>query len=176
MSRVDELAGLGRTHPAIAGAIAVFMFSLAGIPPLAGFWGKLSLFGSAIEVAVGELPAGMSWWFTVLAIIGALNAAIAAAYYLRLVAVMFFQAPATTTATTTTVAAGGPGAFAATMLCAVLVIGCGILPSGVLQVASQSERELAAPCAARQSAPSKCRNWPKASLRCRSVRSPTLPA
>ena len=48
---VDELSGLARSQPVIAGAIAVFMFSLAGLPPLAGFWGKLSLFASAIELA-----------------------------------------------------------------------------------------------------------------------------
>ena len=44
---VDELAGLGRTRPAAAAAIALFMFSLAGLPPLAGLWGKLLIFGSA---------------------------------------------------------------------------------------------------------------------------------
>ncbi|MHC4176411.1 MAG: NADH-quinone oxidoreductase subunit N, partial [Planctomycetota bacterium] len=47
---VEELAGLGRTRPLLALAMAVFMFSLAGIPPLAGFYGKLFVFGSALEV------------------------------------------------------------------------------------------------------------------------------
>ena len=47
---VDELAGLGRTHPWAALSMAIFMFSLAGIPPLAGFWGKLNLFAGALSV------------------------------------------------------------------------------------------------------------------------------
>jgi NADH-quinone oxidoreductase subunit N len=162
VSRVDELAGLARTEPAIAGAMAIFMFSLAGIPPLAGFWGKFTLFGSAVEVAVGDLPTGMAWWFTVLAIVGALNAAIAAAYYLRIVAVMYFQPVAAATLATpgavassaTPAAAAGPGAFAATILCAILVIGCGLIPSSVLHVASQSERQIATPApVAQHSAP-----------------------
>ena len=57
---VDELAGLGRTRPLAAAVLAVFMFSLAGIPPLAGFWGKLAVFGSALNVepAAGE-PGGL---------------------------------------------------------------------------------------------------------------------
>src|SRR5438874_6132475 len=87
---VDELAGLARSQPVVAGALAVFMFSLAGLPPLAGFWGKLNLFGSAIQLATSG-AAGVSLWFTILAVIGALNAAVAAAYCLRIVAVMYFQ-------------------------------------------------------------------------------------
>src|SRR5205807_259723 len=88
VNSVDELSGLARSQPVIAGALAVFMFSLAGLPPLAGFWGKLNLFGSAIELATSA-PAGISLWFTILAVAGAVNAAIAAAYYLRIVAVMY---------------------------------------------------------------------------------------
>ncbi len=51
---VDELAGLGRTHPLAALALATFMFSLAGIPPLAGFWGKFSLFAGALVGRCGR--------------------------------------------------------------------------------------------------------------------------
>ncbi len=46
---VNDLAGLGRTHPMMAFALLLFMFSLAGIPPLAGFWGKLYIFMAAVE-------------------------------------------------------------------------------------------------------------------------------
>jgi NADH-quinone oxidoreductase subunit N len=130
---VEELAGLARSHPVIAAAIAVCMFSLAGIPPLAGFWGKLTLFASAVQLATsgeGSLPL----WFTVLAIIAALNAAIAAAYYLRIVAVMYFQS-----ATQSVPAAGGRTAQFAAVLCAALVIASGILPSRLLDAASRSE-------------------------------------
>ena len=56
---VEELAGLGRTHPAMAAALAVCMFSLAGLPPAAGLWGKLMLFGSALNVQdAGGVPCG----------------------------------------------------------------------------------------------------------------------
>ena len=56
---VDELAGLGRTRPLAAALLAVFMFSLTGVPPLAGFWGKLLVFGSALNVggAAGQAAA-----------------------------------------------------------------------------------------------------------------------
>ena len=101
---VDELSGLARSQPLIAGALAVCMFSLAGLPPLAGFWGKLTLFGSAIQLAISA-PSGLAFWFTVLAVVGAVNAAIAAAYYLRIVAVMYFQPAAEPVA-----ASGGPTA------------------------------------------------------------------
>jgi len=92
VSGLEELAGLGRTQPVLAAALAVCMFSLAGIPPLAGFWGKFSLFTSALGVASESPGSSQAAWFVVLAVSGALNAAIAAAYYLRVVAVLYFQA------------------------------------------------------------------------------------
>jgi NADH-quinone oxidoreductase subunit N len=131
---VDELAGLARSQPLIAGALAVFMFSLAGLPPLAGFWGKLNLFTSAIQLALSPEGGRISLWFTVLAIVGALNAAIAAAYYLRIVAVMYFQQEAQAPA-----AAGGPAASLATILLASLVVLAGILPGRLFDVALRSE-------------------------------------
>jgi NADH-quinone oxidoreductase subunit N len=109
------------------------MFSLTGIPPLAGFWGKLTLFSSAVQLATSG-QGGVPLWFTVLAIIAAVNAAIAAAYYLRIVAVMYFQP-----ATQAVPAAGGPTAQFAAILCATLVIAVGILPSRLLDAASRSE-------------------------------------
>ena len=47
---VDELAGLGLTRPLAAAVVAVCMFSLAGVPPLAGFWGKLTIFGVILSL------------------------------------------------------------------------------------------------------------------------------
>jgi NADH-quinone oxidoreductase subunit N len=137
VNTVEELAGLGKSHPAAAGAIALFMFSLAGIPPLAGFWGKLTLFGSAIEVAAAPSGGNLPWWFAVLAVVGVLNAAVAAAYYLRIVAVMYFQ-PAATPAQ----AAGGTGSLAATMACAALVVLLGVLPGPVIDSAREAERTI----------------------------------
>ncbi len=94
---VEELAGLGHSRPAPAALLAVCMFSLAGAWPMAGFWGKLLVFASALN-AGGAAGGGTIrwWWFTALAVLGVLNAAIAVAYYLRVVAVMYFRTPLAT--------------------------------------------------------------------------------
>ena len=122
---VDELAGLGRTRPVAALALAVSMFSLAGIPPLAGFWGKLLLLAGALGVdtlpSAGTAP--LRPWFVGLTIIAVVNAAIAMAYYLRVVAAMYFRSPVTTPK-----AEGGRGAAWAMVLCALLVLGVGVYP------------------------------------------------
>ena len=93
---VDELAGLawttGRVRPVMAWGIAVFMFSLTGIPPMAGFWGKLSLFTSALAVGRPETAEARPWLIA-LAVVGVVNSAVSAAYYLRIVGVMFFRMP-----------------------------------------------------------------------------------
>ncbi len=83
LEKLDDLSGLGRTDPGLALAIAVFMFSMAGIPPLSGFFGKLYVF----------LPAVQSGLWT-LAIIGVLSSVVASYYYMRVVKVMYFDAPA----------------------------------------------------------------------------------
>ncbi|MEE9544646.1 MAG: NADH-quinone oxidoreductase subunit N, partial [Rhodospirillales bacterium] len=82
LETIDDFAGLSRTHPMLALAMAIFMFSMAGIPPLAGFFGKLYIFFAAIEA---ELYA--------LAIIGVLASVVAAFYYLRIVKIMYFDQP-----------------------------------------------------------------------------------
>lgn len=79
---IDELAGLGRRNPAMALALGIFMFSMAGIPPLAGFFGKLYVFWAAVDA--GLVP---------LAVIGLLTSVVAAFYYLRIVKVMYFDEP-----------------------------------------------------------------------------------
>ncbi len=78
-----DLAGLSKTQPRLALAMAVFMFSLAGIPPLLGFWPKFAVFQAAI--AAGLVP---------LAIIGFIASVVAAYYYLRLIKIMYFDEPA----------------------------------------------------------------------------------
>jgi len=80
---IKDLSGIGRTNPGIALALAIFMFSMAGIPPLAGFLGKFYVFMAAVE-------AGM----IALAVFGLLASVIAAFYYLRLIKIMYFDAPA----------------------------------------------------------------------------------
>jgi len=118
---LDELAGLGQTRPVAAAMIAVCMFSLAGVPPLAGFWGKLGIFASALRVEdLGPLES-LRPWFIGLAVAGALNAALAAAYYLRVVAVMYFRTPLATP--------DWRRVPAAAAVCAVLVVALGIYPA-----------------------------------------------
>ena len=77
---IDDLKGLSKSHPGVALALTIFMFSMAGIPPLAGFFGKLYIFLAAIE---SELYA--------LAIIGVLSSVVAAFYYLRIIKLMYFD-------------------------------------------------------------------------------------
>jgi NADH-quinone oxidoreductase subunit N len=77
-----DVAGLSKTRPILAAAFAVFMFSLAGIPPLFGFWGKLVVFQAA--VAANLLP---------LAVIGIVASVIGAFYYLKVIKVMYFDEP-----------------------------------------------------------------------------------
>jgi NADH-quinone oxidoreductase subunit N len=80
---IKDLSGIAKSNPGIALALAVFMFSMAGIPPLAGFLGKFYVFMAAIE-------AGM----VALAVFGLLASVIAAFYYLRLIKIMYFDQPA----------------------------------------------------------------------------------
>ena len=80
---IDDLAGLARNHPMMAAAMAVFMFSMAGIPPLAGFFGKLYVFLAAVNEGLYTL-----------AIIGVLTSVVGAYYYLRIVKIMYFDEPA----------------------------------------------------------------------------------
>ncbi|MEX2649644.1 MAG: NADH-quinone oxidoreductase subunit NuoN [Alphaproteobacteria bacterium] len=82
VEQISDLAGLSRTRPALALVLAVFMFSMAGIPPLAGFFGKLYVFLPAIQEGLYGL-----------AVIGVLSSVVAAYYYLRIVKVMYFDEP-----------------------------------------------------------------------------------
>jgi NADH-quinone oxidoreductase subunit N len=113
------------------------MLSLAGLPPLAGFWGKLALFGSSLAVATADTPTGLRGPYLVLAVVAALNAAIGAAYYLRIIAAMFFQ-PAIGVEPP---ARGGVSAALATALCAVLVIVCAA-PGWAVRLAQEAETAL----------------------------------
>ena len=82
MEAINDLAGLGRTNPLMALALALLMFSLAGIPPLAGFFAKFYVFLAAVHA--GLYP---------LAIIGVLASVIGAYYYLRIIKIMYFDEP-----------------------------------------------------------------------------------
>ena len=77
---ISDLAGYGYSHPRMAAALLIFMFSMAGIPPLAGFFAKYYVFTAAIDAGL-----------LTLAIIGALSSVAGAYYYLRIVKVMYFD-------------------------------------------------------------------------------------
>lgn len=83
VEEISELAGLAKTDLRLAAILAILMFSLAGIPPLAGFWAKWYAFLPAIKA--GLYP---------LAIIGVVASVIGAFYYLRIIKIMFFDEPA----------------------------------------------------------------------------------
>ncbi len=129
LDNIDELAGLARTRPAIAAVIAVLMFSLTGIPPLAGFWAKLFVFRSTMDVGTP----GLRPWFVALAVIAAINAVVAAVYYLRLVRVMYFRVPLGTPK-----AEGGRGPRLAAVVSAALVILIGILPGPLMNESNKA--------------------------------------
>jgi len=81
-SAIGDYAGLAKRQPFVALVMALFMFSLTGIPPFVGFWGKLYVFRAAVE-------ANMSW----LAVVGVINSAISAFYYVGVVVQMYMRPP-----------------------------------------------------------------------------------
>jgi NADH-quinone oxidoreductase subunit N len=82
VEKIADLTGLARTNPLLAVAAAIFMFSMAGIPPLAGFFAKLYVFLAAIEAKL-----------YVLAVIGVVTSVVGAYYYVRIVKLMYFDEP-----------------------------------------------------------------------------------
>jgi NADH-quinone oxidoreductase subunit N len=80
VEEIADLAGLAKTQPAMAAALLIFMFSMAGIPPMAGFFSKLYIFLGAIDGGLYGL-----------AVIGVLSSVVGAYYYLRIVKLMYFD-------------------------------------------------------------------------------------
>jgi NADH-quinone oxidoreductase subunit N len=128
VATVDDLDGLSTTNPVAAFALALFLLSLAGIPPLPGFWGKLFLVTSALEVdGDSALTLGTTHgWFVALSVLLVINAAIAAGYYLRIIAAMYFR-----TTRRGVQADGGLSAGLAMLLCTVLVLMVTLQPRGL---------------------------------------------
>jgi NADH-quinone oxidoreductase subunit N len=120
---VQDFAGLGVKHPMLAVAMSIFMFSLAGMPPTAGFIGKFYLFSGAIQQ-------GYIW----LAIIGVLNSAASVYYYLRVMVYMYMKDP---TEEFDWVQITVPMALCVAIAVAGSMI-LGIVPSLVLQYAQQA--------------------------------------
>jgi NADH-quinone oxidoreductase subunit N len=114
--RVTDLAGLSSRHPYVAALMALFMFSLAGIPPFAGFFGKYYVFLAAIE-------GGYTW----LAILGVIMSVVSAYFYLRLVVLMYFHEESSPERHR--IPAMG---MVALVVCALSILELGVLPSTVL--------------------------------------------
>ncbi len=118
----EDLAGIGRRHPAAALAFSLFLVSLAGIPPTAGFFGKWFVFRAAMDAG-----------FHVLTVIAFMNSVIGVYYYLRVLVFMYMREPAAGAPIATPMRSGYVSA--ALILSAVLVLALGILPSRSLDVA-----------------------------------------
>lgn len=102
---IASLSGMSRTRPGLALALAIFMFSLAGIPPLLGFFAKLGVFIAAVHAGL-----------TVFATVGAAASTIGAYYYLKIVKTMYFDEPAPAFAGKANLVEGGLIAISAVVI------------------------------------------------------------
>jgi NADH-quinone oxidoreductase subunit N len=127
---LPDYGGLAARHPMMALALSIFLLSLIGIPPTAGFVGKFYLFGAAVR-------AGYVW----LAVIGALNSAVAAYYYLRLIVYMYMREPETGGATVAIPSVAG-GLALGVALWGVMQLG--VLPAPFLDLAQAAVAPLLA--------------------------------
>ncbi len=128
--RLSDYGGLAARHPMMALALSVFLLSLIGIPPTAGFVGKFYLFGAAVR-------AGYVW----LAVIGALNSALAAYYYLRLIVYMYMREPEAGGATVAVPSFAGSLALVVALWG---VVQLGVLPAPFLDLAQAAVAPLVA--------------------------------
>ena len=126
---IADYAGLAKQQPLAAAAMAVFMLSLAGIPPAAGFLAKLYIFTSAIQAG-----------FTTLAVLALVVSVIGVFYYLNIIVAMYFREPISDF----TVVRGG-GAKVAALICAAATLLFGFIPAGIFAPALQREQPNALP-------------------------------
>lgn len=121
---IEDLAGLARTRPWLAGAMAAFMFSLAGVPPLAGFFAKFYAFAAAVNGG-----------YTGLVVIAVIMSAVSVYYYLKVTVVMYMKPAAGEQS------AGAPGlAEAVIFLLAAGVILAGVFSPPLLELACEASR------------------------------------
>jgi NADH-quinone oxidoreductase subunit N len=123
--QVDDFKGLARRSPWFAGVMAIFMFSLAGIPPTVGFQAKLSVLQALVST---NIPG-----YIVLAVAAVLMSLVGAFYYLRLVKVMFFDDPSDTLPIAST-----HEVRALLSLNGAAVLGLGLLPGGLMALCAQA--------------------------------------
>lgn len=123
---IEDFTGLAKRHPVAALLMLVFMVSLAGLPPTAGFIGKLYVFMAAVE-------AGMTW----LAVLALVFAAVSAYYYLRLVMVMYMREPGALTSASPRFVMSP--ALSIVLACAIAgVVWLGIYPNPLVNLATQA--------------------------------------
>jgi len=124
---LDDYRGLGKAHPTLALAMSIFLFSLAGIPPTAGFIGKFTIFSAAIS-------AGYIW----LVIIGVLTSAASVFYYFRVIMKMYMEAPEVEPEELRF----SPSMTFALSLTVLAVLYIGIFPTTYLNLATESVKTL----------------------------------
>jgi NADH-quinone oxidoreductase subunit N len=118
----DSLRGMGFAHPVLGATMTIFLLSLTGIPPTAGFFGKLYVFSAAIQQG-----------YIVLAVIGLLNSAVGAYYYLRLITLLYMSGPEGDTSL------AKPAAYqTALVISSILVLAIGIFPEQLLNILNLS--------------------------------------
>ncbi|MFQ5892750.1 MAG: NADH-quinone oxidoreductase subunit N [Nitrospinota bacterium] len=120
---IDDYAGLGRRAPALAAAMALFMFALAGIPPTAGFVGKFYIFSAAVQSG-----------FIGLAVIGVMASLVSVYYYLRVVVVMYMREPAGEIP----LAPWSAHTHVAVVVAAAATLALGLFPNAFMTAATQS--------------------------------------
>ena len=121
---IDDLAGLSRTHPGKALALTIFMFSMAGVPPMAGFWAKWYVFMAAINQGL-----------ITLSVIGVLCSVVSAYYYLRIIKVMYFDEAAEPLDHGV-----GAGLDVVSLVNAVLIVGFTLAPQPLVSWASHAAK------------------------------------
>jgi NADH-quinone oxidoreductase subunit N len=122
---IHDLAGLNQRSPLYAGVMAACMFSLAGVPPLVGFYAKLSVLQALLE-AGGGVYVGLAIFAVMMSLIGAF-------YYLRIVKVMYFDAPAQTAAISAPL-----DVRAVLSVNGALVLVLGLVPGGLMALCAQA--------------------------------------
>jgi len=131
--RLADFAGVGHRHPFVGVAMTIFLLSLAGVPPTAGFFAKFYLFKAGIEAGLG----GATMMYT-LVIVGLLTSAAAAFYYLRVIVFMYFK-----DAEGETPISRSPTATLALVLAIIGVLAIGILPDTYVKMGETAMSSLA---------------------------------
>ncbi len=121
--QINDYAGLGFKHPLLAIAMTLFMLSMAGVPPMAGFVGKFYIFSAAIKSG-----------YIGLAVIGVINSVVSVYYYLRITVIMYMREPTREFDPLTL----SPLIVAAIVISVVGTLHLGIFPSKVMEIAQQS--------------------------------------